>query len=393
MVRPVGGNAYNQPSDIQTQSTNATNNKSQTQKPPNGPEEPPVGSFAKTPQPLREKAELEADSKKRSDDLDKELRKYADKTPKKSQEVKIEEPPDLQFKDADKLKSPNTRLDREYNKQIVSSMLKADLAGTPKGLFTKNYENASPKQKEEMARALQGAIADDKDLNKFIQEKPERLQRTNEIVDKVLPDPSIKENVKSRAAIQNFKEWDKYNKPPDKYPLIVVPGYTPLGQKDPLKLHPTGEDRCKMAYEEYKKGRAPFIMVSGGNVHPSDTNFNEAVEMKRKLKEMGVPEERIIVEGKARHSTTNLRNAGRFMLEDGHKDKFKSALVLTDGGQAFYFSEHALTFGAFHGRSQSELGYTVGRLNGTLQQNGNIEVDFRPSEDVKRRNKTDILDP
>jgi hypothetical protein len=99
------------------------------------------------------------------------------------------------------------------------------------------------------------------------------------------------------------------------------------------------------------------------------------------------------VEGKARHSTTNLRNAGRFMLEDGHKDKFKSALVLTDGGQAFYFSEHALTFGAFHGRSQSELGYTVGRLNGTLQQNGNIEVDFRPSEDVKRRNKTDILDP
>lgn len=393
MVRPVGGNAYSQPSGIQTQSTAATNNKSVTQDPAQGSQEP-LGNFAKTPQPLRGKAELEAESKKRSDDLNKELRdRYADKTPKKSQEVKIEEPPDLQFKDVDKLKSPNTRLDREYNKQMVSSMLKADLAGTPKGLFTKNYEAASPTQKEEMARALQGAIADDKDLNKFIQEKPERLARTNEIVDKVLPDPSIKENVKCRAAIQNFKEWDKYNNPPDKYPLIVVPGYTPLGQKDPLKLHPTGEDRCKMAYEEYKKGRAPFIMVSGGNVHPSDTNYNEAVGMKRKLKEMGVPEERIIVEGKARHSTTNLRNAGRFMLEDGHKDKFKSALVLTDGGQAFYFSEHVLTFGAFHGRSQAELGYTVGRLNGTLQQNGNIEVDFRPSEDVKRRNKTDILDP
>ncbi len=233
----------------------------------------------------------------------------------------------------------------------------------------------------------------DKDLNKFIQEKPERLNRTNEIVDKVLPDPSIKENVKSRAAIQNFKEWDKYNKPPDKYPLIIVPGYTPLGQKEPLKLHPTAEERCKMALTEYKNGRAPFIMVSGGNVHPPDTQFNEAVEMKRKLMQMGVPEERIIVEGKAHHSTTNLRNAGRFMLEEGHKDKFKSALVLTDSGQAFYFGEHVLTFSAFHLRSQAELGYKIGKLDGTLRDNGNIEVEFRPNEDVKRRNKSDILDP
>jgi uncharacterized SAM-binding protein YcdF (DUF218 family) len=115
--------------------------------------------------------------------------------------------------------------------------------------------------------------------------------------------------------------------------------------------------------------------------------------MKKKPMEMGVPEERIIVEGKARHSTTNLRNAGRFMLEDGHKDKFKSALVLTDGGQAFYFSEHVLTFSAFHGRSQAELGYKIGTLDGALRGNGNIEVEFRPSENVKRRNKSDILDP
>ncbi|HEY7160431.1 MAG TPA: hypothetical protein VH815_04195, partial [Acidobacteriota bacterium] len=284
MVRPVGSNAYSQPADIQTQSTAVTTNKSVTQDPAQGSEEP-TGSFAKTPQPLRDKSELEADSKKRSDDLQKELERYADKTPKKSQEVKIEEPPDYTFKDVDKLKSPNTRLDREYNKQIVGAMFKADLAGTPKGLFTKNYDSASPQQKEEMARALQGAIADDKDLNKFIQEKPERLARTNEIVDKVLPDPSIKENVKCREAIKNFKEWDKYNKPPEKYPLIVVPGYTPLGQEDPLKLHPTGEERCKMALAEYNKGRAPFIMVSGGNVHPSDTNYNEALEMKKKLME------------------------------------------------------------------------------------------------------------
>jgi hypothetical protein len=154
-------------------------------------------------------------------------------------------------------------------------MLKADLAGNTPGRFMETYKNASRKDQQEMANNLQAVLADDKDLNKFIQEKPERLKRTNEIVDKVLPDPSIKENVKSRAAIQNFKEWDKCNKPPDKYPLIVVPGCTPLGQDEPLKLHPTAEERCKMALTEYNKGRAPFIMVSGGNVHPSHTNFNE----------------------------------------------------------------------------------------------------------------------
>jgi hypothetical protein len=392
MVRPVGGNAFSPPSEIQTQSTTEVKDKSVHQPAGNGAQEP-LENFAKSPQPLRQKAELDAESKKRSEDLDKELRsRYGDKTGKKSQEVKIEEPPDLQLKGGD-VDAPQTKLDKEYYKQTVTSMFKADLAGTPKGLFMKNYENATPKAKEEMARALQSALADDKDLNKFIQEKPERLNRTNEIVNKVLPDPSIKENVKSRAAIQNFKEWDKYNDPPKKYPLIIVPGYTPLGQDTPLKLHPTADERCKMALAEYNKGRAPFIMVSGGNVHPSDTNFNEAVEMKKKLMEYGVPEERIIVEGKARHSTTNLRNAGRFMQEDGHKDKFKSALVLTDGGQAFYFSEHVLTFSAFHGRSQAELGYKIGTLDGSLRDNGNIEVEFRPSKDVTRRNKSDILDP
>jgi hypothetical protein len=391
MVRPATGVAYGPPSEIQTQSTTETKDKSKVQDPSNGTQEP-TESFAKTPRPLRQKAELEADSKKRSDDLQKELEKYKDKTPKKSQEVKIEEPPDLQLKGGE-INSVQTKLDKEYYKQTVKSMFKADVAGTSKGQFMKSYENATPKEKEEMSRFVQEAIADDKDLNKFIQEKPERLSRTNEILDKVLPDPSIKENVKSRAAIQNFKEWDKYNDPPKKYPLIVVPGYTPLGQDTPLKLHPTAEERCKMALAEYNKGRAPFIMVSGGNVHPSNTNFNEAVEMKRKLMEYGVPEERIIVEGKARHSTTNLRNAGRFMLEDGHKDKFKSALVLTDGGQAFYMSEHVLTFNAYHARSQAELGYKIGTLDGTLKNDGNIEVEFRPSENVKRRNKTDILDP
>ncbi len=159
MVRPAG-NAYSPPSEIQTQSTEAATDKSETKDPSTASQEPEVGSFAKTPQPLRQKADLEVESKKRSEDLDKELRKYGDKSGKKSQEVKIEEPPDHTFKDVDGLKSPETALDKQHYKKTITSMFKADVAGTPKGLFMKNYENASPKQKEEMANALQGALAD-----------------------------------------------------------------------------------------------------------------------------------------------------------------------------------------------------------------------------------------
>ena len=39
--------------------------------------------------------------------------------------------------------------------------------------------------------------------------------------------------------------------------------------------------------------------------------------MKRALLGIGIPKDSIIVEARARHSTTNLRNAGRYMLSHG----------------------------------------------------------------------------
>ena len=344
-------------------------------------------SRAKTPEMSPEKkAELTAEKQMGGAALEAEIRRrWGSKDPKPAPQV-IQEEPNYEMKDADKLKAPDSDLDKQYLKQTVTSMFKSDITNQP-GHFMKNFERAPKSEQDEMRAALRESLSKDSGLRNWINEKPERLERAKEIVGKLWPDPGKNENIKVNETLKNFKDWDKYNKPPEKYPLIVVPGYTPLSQKTPIPLHPTAKERCQMAYDAFKKDRAPFIMVSGGNVHPEGTRFNEAIEMKRELMKMGVPEDRIIVEGMARHSTTNLRNAGRFMVDH----KIKDALVLTDGGQGFYMGEPYLS--TYHLRSQAELGYTVGRLNGTLTDKGDIEVRFQPSPDVKKYDLADPLDP
>src|SRR6185436_14615860 len=118
---------------------------------------------------------------------------------------------------------------------------------------------------------------------------------------------------------------------------------TPPGTTRPSSgVHPVARRRLEQAVSDFGQGKAPFIAVSGANVYPQGTPYYEAIEMKTELVRMGMDEERIIVEARARHSTTNLRNAGRLMFEYG----MKSALVATVGGgvggsdvfgQDFYF--------------------------------------------------------
>ena len=48
---------------------------------------------------------------------------------------------------------------------------------------------------------------------------------------------------------------------------------------------------------DFRQKKAPFILVSGGNVHPNLTPYNEALEMKMALmREFGVPENAILVD-------------------------------------------------------------------------------------------------
>jgi len=190
----------------------------------------------------------------------------------------------------------------------------------------------------------------------------------------------------------NFiKTENKANLNLENYPfdVIIVPGYTPRkgiqhgpkekekrakkgkpehikiegrklseqsDEENPCYLHGDAIIRLQIAVADYVSGKAPFIMVSGGNVWPEGTQCYEAIMMKNMLLSMGVPEDKIIVDNKARHSTTNLRNAGRYMLSHG----MKKALITTSFAQDFYFSHPLIS--SFTFRSIAQMGLKVGKL-------------------------------
>ena len=117
------------------------------------------------------------------------------------------------------------------------------------------------------------------------------------------------ETGENAAALRRVKsiDWSRYP-----YTVIVVPG---AGNDRPaVHLSPSGKLRDEIAARRFRDGKAPFILVSGGFVHPNQTEFTEAIEMKRDLmSRFSIPEEAIIVDPHARHTTTNMRNAARFL--------------------------------------------------------------------------------
>jgi len=166
------------------------------------------------------------------------------------------------------------------------------------------------------------------------------------------------------------------------FPFLVVPGYTPrFGWR--AGLHPRAALRLETALGDLRGGLAPAVIVSGGAVHSDD---NEAILMREWLLARGVEPARILVEPCARHSTTNLRNAGRMLLELGARE----ALIVTSAGlagQGRYFGHPWIS--TFHLRCVVELGYRVGEL----ERLSAVHVRFRPSPDVLRPGPRDPKDP
>lgn len=167
------------------------------------------------------------------------------------------------------------------------------------------------------------------------------------------------------------------------YDVIIVPGFTPLDAAAPSAVvHPTAAERLDAAMAHWRGGGAPFILVSGANVHPPGTPYVEAMLMKRYLLDHGIAPEAIVVEPCARHSHTNLRDAGRFMLRFG----LSKALIVTSRDQAFYFANQVSS--SFEARCLADLGYRVGELRSLPD----ATVEFRPSASVLQRGN-DPLDP
>ena len=172
--------------------------------------------------------------------------------------------------------------------------------------------------------------------------------------------------------------WDHYA-----YSVIVVPG---AGPGDPnVALSDAGRKRAALAAEAYHAGKAPFILVSGGYVHPAQTRFSEAIEMKKALlQDYSVPEAAILVDPHARHTTTNMRNAVREIYRYGMPMN-KPALVISDAAQIGYIAGQP-----FADRCLKELGYMPYRI---VDHPSDTSLVFLPMAESLEQDPMDPLDP
>jgi hypothetical protein len=182
------------------------------------------------------------------------------------------------------------------------------------------------------------------------------------------------------AAIKTIPsiQWSKYP-----YSVIVVPG---AGPNDPnTALSEAGRSRTALAAEAYHAGKAPFILVSGGYVHPSQTRFAEALEMKKALlADYHVPETAILIDPHARHTTTNMRDAAREIYR--YKMPMdKPALVISNKGQIDGIASQAFAY-----RCLKEMGYLPYKI---LDHPSDTSLVFLPEIESLQQDPLDPLDP
>jgi len=184
-----------------------------------------------------------------------------------------------------------------------------------------------------------------------------------------------RENAAAAARLSTI-DWRAY-----RYGAILVPGHSPEIAYEPL--NPNAVLRLRTALAHYRAGLAPVIIVSGASLRPIGTTFTEALEMKRWLmREHNIPEDAILVDAVARHTTTNMRNAARLIAKHGIPFDRPSLVV---GNSVPYIASDG-----FRERCLRELGYmpfTTGRR---------IDFDtleFTPSPLAFHRDAHDPMDP
>ncbi|SEW46559.1 DUF218 domain-containing protein [Chitinophaga sp. YR573] len=166
-----------------------------------------------------------------------------------------------------------------------------------------------------------------------------------------------------------------------RYSTILVPGAGPgAGGRS---IDSMGMYRCRLAVDEYKKGVAPFIIVSGGHVHPYKTPYCEAIEMKKYITgTLGLPDSAVIIEPHARHTTTNIRNAERLMYLF-NMPSTKPALIISDSFQSLAIQNMGIRF-------MNELGCIPYQ---SLERVSATENAFVPSPKAWQQNPEEPLDP
>ena len=188
------------------------------------------------------------------------------------------------------------------------------------------------------------------------------------------------EQGENKAAVQNLRKikWSDYP-----YSFILVLG---SGGRDlATRISQIGAQRTDVGAQLFLQHKAPLIIVSGGHVHPMQTPYCEAIEMKKYLIEKyKIPETSILVEPHARHTTTNFRNAARLAFRYGLPSDRTALVTSSEDHIASATSEE------FRTRSLNELGYFPVEF---IKRISPVEAEFKPSVASLFFDANDPLDP
>lgn len=183
----------------------------------------------------------------------------------------------------------------------------------------------------------------------------------------------------NKACVQNLKKisWSDYP-----YSVILVLG---SGPSDSARISPVGSKRADTAARLFLEHKAPIIILSGGHVHPMQTPFNEAIEMKKYVMEkFKIPASSILIDPYARHTTTNFRNAVRLVFRYGIPANIKAVVTSSEDHIKYTASE------AFSARCLKEFGYLPMEK---IKQVSPVEAEFQPAVASLFFDANDPLDP
>lgn len=220
------------------------------------------------------------------------------------------------------------------------------------------------------------------------------LLRINQRDDAVNWEPLDKRE-NARALVRGKTiDWTKY-----RYTAILSPSWG-LNPGE-VKLTAAYRYILRMAVQRWRDGLAPFIVLTGGQIHPDRTPYAPAIEGKRVLmSDFGVPEDAILVDPYARHSTTDLRNATRLLFQIGAPLE-KAYLVTTIESAADHLAGNGtsiwvappgtdLRMVPFNERCRLELGYECFLAS---KRASPFDVEMLPNINSLTINLRDPLDP
>ncbi len=187
------------------------------------------------------------------------------------------------------------------------------------------------------------------------------------------------EEGENKACVQNIKRirWRDYP-----YSFVLVLG---SGPSDSARISKIGAKRADQAAQLFLEHKAPIIILSGGHVHPNQTPFSEAIEMKKYVMEkFKIPEQRILIDPYARHTTTNFRNAARLAFRYGIPADLKAVVTSSEDHIASTTKE------SFRSRCLKELGYFPMEF---ITRISPVAAEFKPSVASLFFDANDPLDP